>query len=408
MAITITWGTKVVNIPKADMTLIQSSPEVRELDINAFRLALKALEDDPDGMPFPDTHRHNTEVTLAGLTYARTVEIINGYTVEFEDGQYTVNCVGANHNLSDAKVANQVSLIVNNAAGLITNSAIEYSSYNGGVTVDTSSPYSGTVFPVGTPQRPVNNMADALLIASTRGLTTFFILGDITISSVIDLDNYTFYGESMARSHIVIDSDASCVACEFYDSHILGTLDGGNFLKNCKITTLNYVNGIIEQCLLENGVITLGGDKEAHFLDCWSGVAGVDTPTVDMGGSGQGLAVGNYNGDMTIRNKSGSETVGIDLNAGRIVLESSVTAGNVLCRGIGKLCDSLGNNLPSGIWNGATIVNELMTQQVEELHRNAGLSKGKPLTITPTSRSVDGIDLVIGGDGETQTTVTRQ
>lgn len=408
MAITIAWGTKIINVPKADLTLIQASPEVRELDVNWFRLELKALEDDADGMPFPNTHDHATEKTLAGLTYARIVEIVNGYTIEFEDGQYTVNCVGANHNISDVKVANQVSLIVNNAAGLITNTAIEYSSFNGGVTVDTGSPYSGTMFPVGTPQRPVNNMADALMIASTRGLTSFFILGDITIDSVIDLDDYTFIGESMARSHITIDADASCVACEFYDAHILGTLDGGNFIKNCKITTINYVNGVIEQCLLENGVITLGGSKEAHFLDCWSGVAGVDTPTLDMGGSGQGLSVSNYNGDMGIKNKTGSDTASFDLNAGRITLESTVTGGSVLCRGIGKLCDNSGNNIPSGTWNGVTITNELMTQQIEEIHRNAGLSKGKPLTITPNSRNVDGINLVISGDGETTTTVTRQ
>lgn len=101
------------------MTLIQSSPEMRELDLDTFRLALKDLEDDEEGMTLPDTHSHVTETTLAGLTYARIIEILDPYTVEFEDGQYTVNCVGANHNLSDVKVANQVSLVVNNAAGLI-------------------------------------------------------------------------------------------------------------------------------------------------------------------------------------------------------------------------------------------------------------------------------------------------
>jgi hypothetical protein len=36
-------------------------------------------------MAFPSTHIHNTAVTLSGVTYARTVEIINGYTIDFED-----------------------------------------------------------------------------------------------------------------------------------------------------------------------------------------------------------------------------------------------------------------------------------------------------------------------------------
>ena len=121
MTTTIDWLTQIITIPKADTTLVQASPEVRELDVNAFRLGLKDIEDSEDGMPHLDTHQHNTEVTISGVTYARTFEIINGYTVEFEDGQYTVSCTGANHNLGDVKVANQVSLIINNAAGLINN-----------------------------------------------------------------------------------------------------------------------------------------------------------------------------------------------------------------------------------------------------------------------------------------------
>jgi len=121
VAISITWATKVIYVPQADLTFI--SGVLYELDVNVFRLALKDLEDDEEGMAFVDTHRHNTEVTLGGVTFARTVEIINGYTVEFEDGQYTVRCVGANHNIADVKVANQVSLIIGNSAGLIVTDA---------------------------------------------------------------------------------------------------------------------------------------------------------------------------------------------------------------------------------------------------------------------------------------------
>lgn len=121
MAITIDWANKIINIPKSDMTQVQVNPfEVRELDINDFRLILRGLEDDPDGMSFVRTHRHNTEVTLGGDTYARTVEIINGYTVTFEDGQYAVNLVGANSNIGDVVNLNQVSVRSANSGGLIS------------------------------------------------------------------------------------------------------------------------------------------------------------------------------------------------------------------------------------------------------------------------------------------------
>jgi hypothetical protein len=117
MAISVNWASKIITVPQADLTFI--SGVLYELDVNTFRLALKALEDDADGMVFDDTHRHTPPTTLSGVTYARFIEIINGYTVVIQDGQYVVRCVGANHNLADVKVANQVSLIIGNAAGLV-------------------------------------------------------------------------------------------------------------------------------------------------------------------------------------------------------------------------------------------------------------------------------------------------
>jgi len=117
MAISIDWNTKVISIPQADLTLVSGS--VYELDIDAFRLDLKDLEDG-EGMPFLDTHAHNTEVTLGGVTLARTFEIINGYTITFEDGQYAVNLTGANSNIPDVTNVNQVSVRSFNSAGLIS------------------------------------------------------------------------------------------------------------------------------------------------------------------------------------------------------------------------------------------------------------------------------------------------
>lgn len=109
MAITIDYTTRVINIPKADLTLIQSTPlEVYEFDIEAFRLELKDMEDNAGGMPFVDTHFSSTAVTAKGAIVARVFEIINDYTVTFEDGAYTVNLVGASTNIAEVTNLNQV------------------------------------------------------------------------------------------------------------------------------------------------------------------------------------------------------------------------------------------------------------------------------------------------------------
>jgi hypothetical protein len=120
MAISMNWLTQRITIPQSDLVLV--SGVLYDLDVNALRLQLKDLEDG-EGIVFPDTHRHNTEVTLSGVTYARTFEMINGYTIEFQNTgtPYTVRCTGANHNLADVFVpgASGVSLIIGNSAGLI-------------------------------------------------------------------------------------------------------------------------------------------------------------------------------------------------------------------------------------------------------------------------------------------------
>ena len=342
MAISIDWSTKVISVPKDYMTLVQSSPtEIRELSINQFRLDLKDLEDNVDGIVNPDTHRHYPAITVGGVELAMVIEIINGYTVTFEDGQYAVNLTGANSNIGDVVNVNQVSVRSGNSAGLITNSAIEYSSFSGGVWVDTSSEYSGTVWPVGTPRQPVNNLSDALLIASYRGFTVFFILGDITLDDSLDFQQYSFYGESPNKSTITVASDAIVDRCEFYECTLTGTLDGNCKVKNCVIDDLNYISGYVELCVLQ-GVIQLGGGATAYFLDCWSGTDMGTPSSIDLGGSGQTLVMQNFNGYIKWQNKTGVEEANVSLNAGRIEIDSTVTNGSGTVIGVGVVTDNSG------------------------------------------------------------------
>jgi hypothetical protein len=127
MAITVTPGTKTIYVPQSYLTLLAGlgvgATEVYELDIDQLRLDLRAWEDDEIGSPEPITHRHNTEVELAGTTYARVVEFINGWIVDFEDTgtPYIVSCTGANSNITDVTdfSGGNVSVLANNAAGLI-------------------------------------------------------------------------------------------------------------------------------------------------------------------------------------------------------------------------------------------------------------------------------------------------
>ena len=361
MAISIDWGTRVITIPQADITFIGGS--LYEMNTDWFRLQLKNLEDSPEGMVNPDTHSHNSTVLLGGIEYARIIEIINGYTITFEDGQYAVNLVGSNNNIADVANINQVSIRPSNSAGLIQTREIQYASFNGGVTLDVVNGTAGTGYPTGTPRQPVSNLADGMFIARLQGFSVIYVTGDAVIDSGGDYNGMTFIGESKTKSLLNISDASNVLKCEFYEASVTGILDGDCVLKDCRLTELEYIWGFIESCVLED-TVTLGGTQPAHFLDCYSGIPGTATPTIDCGGNGPPLAVRNYNGGLKLTNKSGVAAVSIDLNAGQVILASTVTAGEIVVRGSGKLIDEAGDPIFTGTWNGATIINETINAPV--------------------------------------------
>ncbi len=71
--------------------------------------------------------------------------------------------------------------------------------------------------------------------------------------------------------------------------------------------------------------------------------------------------------------------------------------------------DPWGTALPGAYADGEAgkILSQIQTL-VDELHRLQGLDPDAPVTITQTSRIATGIDIVIGGDGETISTLQRQ
>ena len=374
MAISVDWATGVITVPKADTTLIQASPiEIRELNLNDFRLALRALEASEEGAPWPDTHRHNTQVTISGLQLARVIEIINGYTVTFEDGQYAVNLTGANSNVGDVVNVNQVSVRSFNSAGLVNTRGDEAGAFpttvaGKAVVFDPASPVgaTGTGFPTGTLERPHALFADAVLNAGTRGFTAVLVRTSHTFDTGDAIGGLALVGESEDDVTITVNPGAAAAATKFYTARIEGTLDGDSTIDSCIVQDLAFVDGLVKNSLLE-GTITLSGVQQATLKNCSSGVAGQGAPVIDMGGSGSSLAVRNYNGGLALRNKSGPEEVSIDLNSGQIILEATVAgSGDITIRGIGEPIENNGSAplIATGYLSTQTIIDGVWDQAI--------------------------------------------
>jgi hypothetical protein len=257
---------------------------------------------------------------------------INGNLFTDPFGDSPVNTIEGYSIIVEYSVSNLVD------STLAQMSEIEYSSFGGGVTVDMASSYSGTDYPVGTPRQPVNNMIDGLIIAKERGFTSFFILGDILLDASQDFSLMSFYGDSKDKTTITVADDANVYRCDFYSATLTGILDGQCKIRDCVVSNVNYISGFIEECVLQ-GTIQLGGGASAYFLDCYAGSNYGEPPTIDLGGSGQTLVMQNFNGYIKWKNKTGIEQANASLNAGWVIVEDTVSDGEVNIIGVGVVED---------------------------------------------------------------------
>lgn len=359
----IDWGTKVIHVAKSDMVLLQSSPtEIRQLDLDWFRKELNDLQDNEEGIAYPTTHNHVAPISVGGVELARVIEVLPPYTVTFEDGQYAVNLMGANSNVADRTNVNQVSVRSANSAGLPHLEAIQAGAFNGAVTIKAGSQYSGVSYPVGVSAYPVNNIPDARAIMSKQSLTQMLVLGDWTFTDGEDISHIEVKGQGATASYFAINSGANTEGVRISDATVSGNLDGGAIVERCVISNLNYVNGFVYKCMLNAGTIMLSGTEVAHFLSCYSGVPGTDTPVIDMNGSGAQdtpLTIRDYNGGIKLIHKTGDADCSIDLASGKVIIDSTCVAGTIVVRGDGKVVDENGNYMESGTYNGGlTLIND--------------------------------------------------
>lgn len=348
--ISINWNVspRVITIaaPSTEITMQDLHDTLVILEDDLVNLSYKRIVDSSGKQPLGGGTKVgitlsllNAQIAFEGRTGPTWVlcSASGGNLVAFDtDGVTTINQI---YNTPYVNVA----LTSSASATLQEQDALQYSSYGNVVSVDDTSPWTGTDYPVGNMEYPVNNIEDAVAIAEQHGFATIQIRGDYDIDTAIDLDGYVIDGQNPTLSHIVVSPIASVFECQFTNATVSGTLDGDSEIINCIVDGLSYVSGRIRHSGITAQPVVLGGNSSAIILDCWSEVPGDGTPTIDVGGSGQTLAVRGYDGGLKITNRTGTDAMSIDFSSGQFIADSTITDGIIYVRGtVGKLtinCD---------------------------------------------------------------------
>lgn len=206
--------------------------------------------------------------------------IEGGNVVAVDQAGDTISSVSATWNTS-------VSRTSSSSATLQELSAIQFSSFLGRVTIDSLSSNTGTVFPVGTPQAPVNNIPDAVLIANANGFNQLFFVGDFTLDTGDDVAGFTIIGENESRTTLTINTGALTSNVSILNATVTGVFDTAASFTRCLLQTIQFVEADIRDCILA-GTITLDGTGLTSIYDCKDGVVtGAPPPAINFNGSGR-------------------------------------------------------------------------------------------------------------------------
>lgn len=224
---------------------------------------------------------------------------------------------------------------------------LQFSSFNGCVTIDTIDGTTGVLFPAGTPLQPVNNLADAITIAEERGFDRICFISDYTFESGDNVSLYELEGRGLNSTTLTFNPGSICTGSKFYDCTVTGFLLSPLYFDHCRLRSVDAIDtGLGDQIFVIHeseikGTIVLDPNfsGEIHFVSCYSGEPGnVDKAIIDYNGCELNTLFRNWHGGLIFRNITNPTdiSVSIDMTSGNFIIEDNCTTGNITLRGTGE------------------------------------------------------------------------
>jgi len=362
MAITVDYSTAppwLITIPKAD--LILESGTKYKLTVDDFWVLLRDFTDNETTMAKPKLY---FRIPATTSTPSITEIIDEYYSLQFEDGAYSVNIVNGNTNIREVEVKNSVSVNTNNTTGFIDPTFLELGLFNNRVSIDAQNITGNAV--VGTGKTPAGGIigtrstpcllaSDAKLIASARGLSTFDLMSDLNLTAGDYSGGYTWTG-SNRNTELSVGPSVIMTGNAIEEIIVSGGLDGFNRLHRCELRLVTSISGHLFQCDLTSD-LSLVGDIEID--QCFSAVPGSGYPVVSGAGTNS-VIIRDMRGSIGIDGLTGNTDNSIGVYGGRIVVGAACTGGTLYLRGDPYDITDLSGGL-------VTIVDQTSSQKVTEI-----------------------------------------
>ena len=386
------WNTKIITVPKSELTL-DTGTKYKITAVYWFEL-LRELNGSVEGIAetINSPLFNNTPPTSST---PRIVNVINGYTVQIEDGLYSLEIINGNTNFRDVEIKNQVSVGTNNTTGFIDPTFLEAGIYDGKVVVDFDNGVAGTGKTesgelIGTFAAPSNNIPDAIVIADRLKVKLLLLASDVSISEDLS-KGYNLVGTSPFKV-TTLNNIANLAGVSLTNITLQGELDGLSVLRDCSIRAVAKLSGFVEKCAFISSFSTNG---DVVIMESYSNVEGAGYP-IGTVAAGSTIELRDWHGSFGVDGiQSESHTLGG--SGGRVIIGSTCIGGIIHIRGdwfeiidnSGAGCTVLDERRIPNVWSKelSSYTNENSAGHILEMTRHLKRS----VYVDP--------ELVVNGDG---------
>jgi len=369
VAYSVDWIAKVITVPTSDLTLVSGTRY--SLDLVDFLGKIRELEASfTEGLWAPQILEHaNSRPDFVGVDYVAFDKIINGYTLQITGVATRVDLLGSNNNIVDVLIPTAVAVVPSNSAGKqsvdsgsgvteqdkldiaaevwasVVNGAPAGSygavmrelSFGDMVHVEAGSGNSGTTYPTGTFGKPVDNILDAITIATAENLDKLHIHEDIVVPATANIDELQLIGVHATKSQITLTAGCSTDRTLFTDCQLTGVGDGQIITRDSFVQDLSGISGVLFQTAI-GGTITPSnqpGVENMLILQCYANASNpAQAPIFDFVNSPDNLVFHDWHGPIRFENKTSAQNTAITYANAHITFDSSCTAGAFYVGGI--------------------------------------------------------------------------
>jgi hypothetical protein len=276
--------------------------------------------------------------TIQGQFAPRYFFLTNGWRIVVSGGEDLL--VGTNLYTDELDspfiISNDSTVSLNNSdAAVVDNGIAQNLDYNGIVTLNSIIGISSTSYPAGTLAQPVNNLADAKIIAQQYGISTIHIYGHVHFN--VDLEGFVVIGGNI-NDIVHFHNDVSVDKTTFKQCLLTGHYTGNIAADNCIIENDLYgMGGYFQYCGFK-GHMHFDPNVETVFNDCHSQVPGTNSPSFYLN-QGVQLSLRKYSGGLAIYDSQTGTTATLEFLVGNCRVLSGNTGGELVIRGLATLTD---------------------------------------------------------------------